>query len=133
MEEVFGKDGSDIGRFSLSESTSKEPDGVGAEDCLRKLRTVDSENTPLLPQRVKSGSVSDFALLTSAVRNHARSAFKRFSHPLPLAYPPRRSRRKWRQKSDWSDVIPKNFYKVKFCHEYGETFFFTHFSLSLKH
>jgi hypothetical protein len=40
------------------------------------------ENTPLLPRRVKSGSVSGFALLSLRSRNHARSAFKRFSqHP----------------------------------------------------
>ena len=38
------------------------------------------ENTPLLPQRVKSGSVSGFALLSLRSRNHARSAFKRFSN-----------------------------------------------------
>jgi len=57
---------------------------------------VDSENTQLLPQRVKSGSVSGSALLTSSVRNHARSAFKRFSHPLPFAYPPKGAVREWR-------------------------------------
>jgi hypothetical protein len=74
---------------------------------MRKLRPVDSENTPLLPQRVKSGSVSGFALLTSSVRNHARSAFKRFSHPLPFAYATRRLRREWREKSDWSKDIPE--------------------------
>jgi len=72
---------------------------------MRNLRSVDSENTPLLPQRVKSDSVSGFALLTSSVRNHARSAFKRFSHPLPFAYPLRRLRREWREKSDWSKDI----------------------------
>ncbi|MDH4257566.1 MAG: hypothetical protein OEV50_02050 [Candidatus Aminicenantes bacterium] len=51
---------------------------------MRKLRPVDSENTQLLPQRVKSCSVSGFALLTSSVRNRARSAFKRFSPPTAL-------------------------------------------------
>ncbi len=50
----------------------------------RKLRPLDSENTQLLPQRVKSCSVSGFALLTPPVRNHARSAFKRFSPPIAL-------------------------------------------------
>ncbi len=44
--------------------SSRESDGVGPEDSMRKLRTVDSENTPLLPQRVKSGSVSGSALLS---------------------------------------------------------------------
>jgi hypothetical protein len=47
------------------------------------------ENTPLLPQRGKSGSVSGFALLSLFERllrrfapRNARSAFKRFSqHP----------------------------------------------------
>jgi hypothetical protein len=37
------------------------------------------ENTPLLTQRVKSGSVSGFALLDLRSRSRARSAFKRFS------------------------------------------------------
>jgi len=41
------------------------------------------ENTPLLPQRGKRSSVSGSALLTSSVRNHARSAFKRFSPHCP--------------------------------------------------
>ncbi|MDH5706433.1 MAG: hypothetical protein OEZ45_10485, partial [Candidatus Aminicenantes bacterium] len=59
-------------------------DEIGRRVCLRKLRPVDSENTQLLPQRVKSCSVSGFALLTSSVRNRARSAFKRFSPPTAL-------------------------------------------------
>jgi len=79
---------------------------------LRKLRTVDSENTPLLPQRVKSGSVSGSTLLTSSVRNHARFAFKRFSHPLPFAYPTRRLMREWREKSDWSKDIPEYYLNI---------------------
>jgi hypothetical protein len=33
------------------------------------------ENTPLLPQRVKSGSIPGFALLSLRSRNRARSAF----------------------------------------------------------
>jgi hypothetical protein len=33
------------------------------------------ENTPLLTQRVKSGSIPGFALLSLRSRNHARSAF----------------------------------------------------------
>jgi len=86
---------------------------------MRKLRTVDSENTPLLPQRVKSSSVSGFALLTSAVRNHARSAFKRFSHPLPFTYTPRRSTREWREKSDWSKDIPEC-YLITYPHKMKE-------------
>jgi len=40
MEKVFGNEGSDIGRFSLSESFSREPDRVGAEDCLSTRRTI---------------------------------------------------------------------------------------------
>jgi len=40
------------------------------------------ENTQALPQRGKAYSVSGFALLSLRSRNHARSAFKRFSrHP----------------------------------------------------
>jgi hypothetical protein len=96
MGEIHGNGGSDLEDLAFLNHPSRESDRVGAEDCLRKLRTVDSENMPLLPQRVKSGSVSGSALLTSAVRNHARSAFKRFSRPLPFAYPPRRMRREWR-------------------------------------
>jgi hypothetical protein len=94
--------GSPKHRFSATMFSSREAGGVGPEDCLRKLRTVDSENTPLLPQRVKSGSVSGSALLTFSVRNHARSAFKRFSHPRPFAYALRRLMREWCEKSDWS-------------------------------
>ncbi|MGB2764907.1 MAG: hypothetical protein WBC20_10895, partial [Candidatus Aminicenantaceae bacterium] len=45
---------------------------------------VDSENTQLLPQRVKSCSVSGFALLSIMERNHARFAFKRFFSPTTL-------------------------------------------------
>jgi hypothetical protein len=82
---------------------------------MRKLRIVDSENTPLLPQRVKSGSVSDSALLTSSVRNHARSAFKRFSPPLPFAYTLRKLMREWREKSDWSNDIPECFLTLYPC------------------
>jgi len=52
-----------------------------------KLRPVDSENTPLLPQRVKNGSISGFALLFLWSRNHARSALE------------------WRSKFDGSDAI----------------------------
>ena len=37
------------------------------------------ENTRPLPQRGKARSVSGFALLSVLERNHARSAFKRFS------------------------------------------------------
>jgi len=54
---------------------SRSPDKVGWRVCLRKLRPVDSENTPLLPQRVKIGSIPGFALLFLWARNHARSAF----------------------------------------------------------
>jgi len=79
MKTVFGKTSSDLEDLAFTNRPSRESDRVGRRVCLRKLRPVDSENTQLLPQRVKSGSVSGFALLTSPVRNHARSAFKRFS------------------------------------------------------
>ncbi|MBL7082465.1 MAG: hypothetical protein ISS41_02395 [Candidatus Aminicenantes bacterium] len=49
-----------------------------------KLRPVDSENTQLFPQRVKSCSVSGFAPLSIMERNHARFAFKRFFSPTVL-------------------------------------------------
>ena len=65
--------------LALMNRYSRESDTVGRRVCLRKLRPVGTENTQLLPQRVKSCSVSGFALLTSSVRNHARSAIKRFS------------------------------------------------------
>jgi hypothetical protein len=44
------------------------------------------ENTPLLTQRVKSGSVSGFALLSLRSRSRARSAFKRFSQTPSLIH-----------------------------------------------
>jgi hypothetical protein len=50
-----------MGRFSLPESPLREPDGVGSEDCLRKLRTVDSENTPLLPLRALGGGTASLS------------------------------------------------------------------------
>jgi hypothetical protein len=93
-EIVFGKTRSDLEDLAFLKRPQGKP--FGRSKCLRKLKPVDSENTPLLPQRVKSGSVSGFALLTSSVRNHARSAFKRFSHPLPFAYPPQREVKEWR-------------------------------------
>jgi hypothetical protein len=43
-------------------------------------------STPLLPQRVKSGSVSGFALLSLRSRNHARSAFHTASSSLCLSH-----------------------------------------------
>jgi len=107
FEEHSGMDEATSEDLAFLNRSSREPDGVGPEDCLRKLRPVDSENTPLLPQRVKSSSVSGSALLTSAVRNHARSAFKRFSHPLPFAYTLRGATREWCEKSDWSKDIPE--------------------------
>jgi len=91
---VFGKIRSDVEDLAFLKRPQGKPSS--RSKCLRLLRTVNSENTQLLPQRVKSGSVSGFALLTSSVRNHARSAFKRFSHSLPFAYPPRRTRKEWR-------------------------------------
>jgi len=46
---------------------------------MKKKRVLDQagclEDTPLLPQRVKSGSIPGFALLSLRSRNHARSAF----------------------------------------------------------
>jgi len=79
-----------------------------------KLRTVDPENTPLLPQRVKNGSVSGSALLTSSVRNHARSAFKRFSPHCPSLI--RRGGKGQRSKSEGSDAI-----SVYFTHKITDT------------
>ncbi len=47
------------------------------------------ENTRPLPQRDKARSVSGFALLSVLERNHARSAFKRFSQsPSLIFFPP---------------------------------------------
>ena len=89
VDKIHGNGRSDLEDLALRNLPPREADEIGRRVCLRKLRPVDSENTQLLPQRVKSCSVSGFALLTSSVRNHARYAFKRFSHPLPFAYPPR--------------------------------------------
>jgi len=80
---VFGNIQSDLEDLAFLIRPSREVDEIGRRVCLKKLRPVESENMPLLPQRVKSGSVSGFALLTSSVRNHARSAFKRFSPHCP--------------------------------------------------
>gem|GEM_PF-1567406 len=45
------------------------------------------EDTPLLPQRVKSGSIQGFALLSLRSRSHARSAFHTvFSTPSLFHY-----------------------------------------------
>jgi hypothetical protein len=47
------------------------------------------EDTPLLPQRVKSGSILGFALLSLRSRNHARSAFHTvFSTPSLILFIP---------------------------------------------
>ncbi len=47
------------------------------------------ENTRPLPQRGKARSVSGFTLLSLLERNHARSAFKRFSQsPSLIFFPP---------------------------------------------
>ncbi|MBL7082092.1 MAG: hypothetical protein ISS41_00515 [Candidatus Aminicenantes bacterium] len=78
MDEATFEDLASLNRIS------RESDRVGRRVCLRKLRPVDSENTQLLPQRVKSCSVSGFALLSITERNHARSAFKRFFSPTAL-------------------------------------------------
>jgi hypothetical protein len=51
----------------------------------REAQAKQLENTQLLPQRGKSCSVSGLALLDLRSRNHARSAFKRFSHCLAFA------------------------------------------------
>jgi hypothetical protein len=48
----------------------------------RKVQANELRSTHLLPQRVKSCSVSGFALLSILERNHARSAFKRLFRPL---------------------------------------------------
>jgi hypothetical protein len=48
------------------------------------------EDTPLLPLRVKSGSIPGFALLSLRSRNHARSAFHTvFSTPSLILFLPR--------------------------------------------
>ena len=57
LKDYSGMDEATSEDLAFLSRSSREPDGVGPEDCMRKLRTVDSENTPLLPQRVKSGSV----------------------------------------------------------------------------
>jgi len=64
FEEHSGMDEATPEDLAFLSCSSRESDEVGPEDCLRKLRTVDSENTSLLPQRVKSGSVSGSALLS---------------------------------------------------------------------
>jgi len=74
---------------------------------LSKLRPVDSENMQLLPQRVKSCSVSGFALRTSSVWNHARSAFKRFSHPPPFAFLARENVKDWSENISQCSFLPK--------------------------
>jgi len=76
---IHGNGRSDLEDLAFPNLPPREADEIGRRVCLRKLRPVDSENTQLLPQRVKSCSVSGSTLLTSSVRNHARSAFKRFS------------------------------------------------------
>ena len=81
---IHGNGKSDIEDLAFSNLPPREAAEIGRRVCLRKLRTVDYENTPLLTQRVKNGSVSGSAPLTSPVRNHARSAFKRFSPPTAL-------------------------------------------------
>jgi len=53
-----------------------------------KALAVEFKNTQLFPQRGKTRSVSGFALIKRErplFMNHARSAFKRFSHPTAIA------------------------------------------------
>jgi len=83
-DKIHGNGRSDLEDLAFLNLPPRKADEIGRRVCLSMLRTVDSENMQLLPQRVKSGSVSGFALLTSSVRNHARSAFKRFSPPTAL-------------------------------------------------
>ena len=113
---IHGNGRSDLEDLAFPNLPPREADEIGRRVCLRKLRTVDSENMQLLPQRVKSCSVSGSALLTSSVRNHARSAFKRFSHPLPFAYLARGTGKDWRSKFDGSDTI-----SVYFSHSFTHT------------
>jgi len=65
-----------------------------------KLRPVDSENTQLLPQRVKSCSVSGFTLLSIMERNRAHSAFKRLFSSTAFAYVLKKLKKGWREKSE---------------------------------
>jgi hypothetical protein len=53
-----------------------------------------------MPVRLKSS-----LNLEIKIRPDPNSAFKRFSHPLPFAYPPRRTVREWREKSEGNDAI----------------------------
>jgi hypothetical protein len=113
---IHGNGRSDLEDLAFSNRQPREADEIGRRVCLRKLRAVNHENTPLLPQRVKRGSVSGSALLTKEMRNHARSAFKRFSHPLPFAYSPRGTVREWRKKSEGSEAL-----SVYFSHSITHT------------
>jgi len=100
---IHGNGRSDLEDLAFLNRPLREADEIGRRVCLRKLRTVDPENTPLLTQRVKRGSVSGSALLTSSVRNHARSAFKRFSPHCPSLIC--REEKDWRSKFEWSEAI----------------------------
>jgi hypothetical protein len=75
VSKIHGNGRSDLEDLAFLSRQTRETDEIGRRVCLRKLRPVDCENTPLLPQRVKSGSIPGFALLSIWSRNHARSAF----------------------------------------------------------
>jgi len=75
VDKIHGNGRSDLSGLAFSNRQPRETDEIGRRVCLRKLRPMDSENTPLLPQRVKSGSIPGFALLSLRSRNHARSTF----------------------------------------------------------
>jgi len=51
LEEYSGMDEATSEDLASPSRSLRESDGVGPEDCMRKLRTVDSENSQLLPQR----------------------------------------------------------------------------------
>ncbi len=88
------------------------------------------ENTRALPQRVKARSVSGFALLSLRSRNHARSAFKRFSRRLASADNIFKSERRMALKiRRGARRFPKissnhrigNDYSVKTCRRFSRT------------
>jgi hypothetical protein len=59
----------------------------GGRGCQGRALAEWFENTQALPRRGKACSVSGFALLSLRSRNHARSAFKRFSNHSASARP----------------------------------------------
>jgi len=49
--EIHGNGRSDLEDLAFVNRPPREADEIGRRVCLSKLRTVDTENTPLLPQR----------------------------------------------------------------------------------